>query len=105
MHYKTMVLELLRQYPEIHDWLRSRKRLLPAMESYAGGLKTRHDAWTRVLSQANPDSGESQLASAALEIALKELAYHFDSGSPPDPDNPLSLEEAMVFLRRQSPPE
>jgi hypothetical protein len=105
MHYKTMVLELLQQHPEILDRLRSQRRLLPVLESYALELKTRHDAWKEVLGRANPGSGETQAASAALEIALKELAYHFDSGSPPDPDNPPSLEEAMAFLRRQSPPE
>jgi hypothetical protein len=105
MHYKTMVLELLQQYPEIHDLLRRRRELLPALESYGTELKTRHDAWKETLSQVNPGSSESQVASAALEIALKELAYHFDSGSPPDPDNPLSLEEALVFLRRQLQPK
>jgi hypothetical protein len=105
MHYKTMVLELLQQHPEIHDRLRSRRELRPALDRYAGELKTRHDAWKEVLSRANPGSSESQVASEALEIALKELAYHFDCGPTPDPDNPLSLEEAMAFLRRHSPPE
>jgi hypothetical protein len=65
MLYKTMVLELLQQHPEIHDRLRS----------------------------------------AALEVALRELAYYLDSGSPPDPDQPLSLEEVMAFLRCHTPPE
>jgi hypothetical protein len=104
MLYKTMVLELLQQYPEIHDRLRSRRRLLPALESYAGELKARHDTWTKMLNQANPGRAESQLASEALEIALKELAYHLDSGSPPDPDELLSLEGAMAFLRCHTPP-
>jgi hypothetical protein len=104
MHYKTMVLELLQQYPEVHDRLRSRRKLLPALESYAIELKARHDEWTEVLTQANPGNGKGQVASQALEIALKELAYHFDSGSAPDPNEPTSIEDAMAFLRRHTPP-
>jgi hypothetical protein len=105
MLYKTMVLELLQQHPEIHDRLRSRRSLLPALDRYANELKTRHDAWTEVLTQAIPGRAESQVASAALEVALRELAYYLDSGSPPDPDQPLSLEEVMAFLRCHTPPE
>jgi hypothetical protein len=102
MHYKTMVLELLQQHPEIHDRLRSRRSLLATLESYAGELKTRHDTWTEALTLANPGRAETQVASEALEIALKELAYHFATGAPPD--SATSIEEAMAFLGRHTPP-
>ena len=39
MQYKTIVLELLQQRPEIHDQLRSQRMLLPTMEHYASELK------------------------------------------------------------------
>lgn len=103
MHYKTMVLELLQQYPEVHDRLRKQRMLLPALDRYATGLKARHTAWTEALALANPGSSETQLASEALEIALRELVDHFDAGAPPDPDEPPSIEGAMVFLRRHLP--
>jgi hypothetical protein len=104
MLYKTMVLELLQQHPEIHERLRRQRKLLRELDRYANELKDRHDAWKEWLSQANPGRGEGQVASEALEIALKELACHFASGSPPDEDQPLSLEGAMAFLRRHTPP-
>jgi hypothetical protein len=104
MLYKTMVLELLQQFPEIHDRLRRERRLLQELDRYAAALKERHDAWTKWLAQADPASRESQVASEALETALRELADHFANGSPTDEGQPLSLEGAMAFLHRHSPP-
>ena len=68
MQYKTIVLELLQQHPEIHQHLQSRRTLLATMELYARELKTSHKAWKARLSQALPGSNPSQIASEALEI-------------------------------------
>jgi hypothetical protein len=103
MLYKTMVLELLQQYPEIHERLRSQRRLLPELDRFAAELKARHDGWKAMLTQAKPASGESQIASEALEIALKELADHFSAESSAT-DEPPSVEAAMAYLRRHTPP-
>ena len=73
MHYKTIVLELLQQYPELHRELASSKTLLPTLERYAAELKARHDDWTQTLSRERPESAPSQIASEALELALQEL--------------------------------
>ena len=42
--------------------------------------------------------------SEALEIALRELQDSLDCASPPDDSGPLSLEEAMAFIRKRTPP-
>ncbi len=104
MQYKTMVLELIRQRQEMHDQLRKSRTLLPTLEHYARELKTRHEAWQELLSPARPGSDPSQIASEALEIALKELEDCLDSASPPDESDPISLDGAKAFIRRHSPP-
>lgn len=104
MQYKTIILQLLQQRQEIHDQLRSQRMLLPTLERYASQLKTRHEAWKDRLSQEKPGSDASQIASEALEIALKELEDSLPSGPPPDESEPLSLEAAMAFIRRHTPP-
>jgi hypothetical protein len=104
MHYKTIVLELLQDRPQLHDQLRQERRLLATMEALAQGLKDCHQAWTEQLSQAKPGSDPQQIASEALEIALKELTDSLPSEPPPDGSEALSLDAAMAFLRRPSRP-
>lgn len=102
--YKTMVLSLLEERPEIHDQLRKNRALLPALNRYASQLKARHEAWMDRLSQAKPGSAESQLASEALVIALQELKDCLTSGFPGNGSEFLSLEGAMAFIRAHKPP-
>ncbi len=104
MQYKTIVLELLQQHPQIHQHLQSRRTLLPMMELYAKELKTNHEAWEERLSRALPGSDPSQTASEALEIALWELETFLQSEFPPDVSEPPTLEGAMAFLRGLTPP-
>jgi hypothetical protein len=103
MPYKTIILELLQQQREMQEELRRTRSLLPTLEFYARELKTSHEAWKELLSQAKPGSHPSQIASEALEIALKELEDRLPSGSPPDETEPLSLGGAMAFVRRHTP--
>ena len=104
MHCKIMVLELIQQYPQLHDELRRQKKMLAALDQYASWLSDRHAAWKSLLWQTRPGSQESQIATEALELALKDLEDSLASASPPDEDSPLSLEAAMEFLHRHSPP-
>jgi hypothetical protein len=104
MQYKTIVLQLLQQRPEIYDQLRQHRMLLSTLEVLARELKDRHDAWKDLLSQAKPGSDPSQIASEALEMALQGLEGFLPSESPPDENDPLSLEAAMAFIRRHTPP-
>jgi hypothetical protein len=75
------------------------------MELYAGKLKTSHEAWKDILLETNPVSEESQISSEALEFALTEMENFFPSLSPPENGEPLSLEGAMAFIRRHTPPK
>jgi hypothetical protein len=104
MLYKTMVLELLQQRTEMYDQLRSSRTLLPTLERYASDLRTSHEAWTDRLSEANPGSDERQITSEALELALKGLEDSLLPASPAAGGDSLSLDEAMAFLRRHTPP-
>lgn len=104
MRYKTMVLELLQQYPEIHEQLRRQRMLLPALELHARQLKACHEAWKDRLSRAKPGSDPSQTASEALEIALQELKNFLQPRLPPDDSEPLPLEGGTAFVRGHAPP-
>ena len=103
MLYKTIVLKLLEQNPQIHDRLRRQRLLLPALELYGQNLRACHESWQAQLSQTKPESQPTQIASEALELALKDLENHLPSESLPATDELLSLEEAMDFLRRHTP--
>ena len=99
MLYKTMVLELLQQRPELHEQLRRNRMLLPTLNHYASELKPRHEAWKELLSQAKPGSDPSQIASEALEMALKDLEDRLPSESPQKGNEAQILDAAMLFLR------
>jgi hypothetical protein len=99
MQYKTIILELLRQRPQMHEQLRTQRKLRTTLESYAKALKVSHEAWKEDLGQKNPDSNPSQIASEALEMALKELEDHLPSGSEADKKEALSLDEAIAYIR------
>jgi hypothetical protein len=104
MQYQTIALELLEHRPEIYDQLRSKRMLLPTLDFYSWELKASHEVWKIRLSQERPGSNDSQIASEALEIALAELESSLPPAFPPDENGPLSLDAAMAFLRRHTPP-
>jgi signal transduction histidine kinase len=105
MQYKTIIHELLQQRPQMHEQLRKDRKLLPAMELYARELKRNHEAWKELLTQLRPGSDPGQVASEALEIALKELEDRLPSESRQNEGEPLVLDAAMLFLCRRTPPE
>ena len=104
MQYKTMTLQLIQQRPQLHEQLRKERKLLATLEFWAGELKASHEAWKGLLSQARPDSDPSQIASLALEMACQELEATLPSALVVGESGPLSLDEAMAFLHRHSPP-
>jgi len=99
MKYKTIVLELLQQRPKMHEQLRKERKLLPAMERYAKELRTSHQAWQELLSGLRPASDPSQIASEALELALKKLEERLPSVSLGSEQEGLFLDAAMLFVR------
>ena len=102
MQYKTIILELLEQRPQMHEELRKDRKLLPALELYSKELKTSHESWKERLAQAKPGSDPSQIASEALELALKDLEDRLQIGSPQEGQEALSLDQAMAFIRRHT---
>jgi hypothetical protein len=100
MHYKTIVLELLRERTELHEQLRLTRRLLPTLEACSQELRASHLSWMETLRAANPSSDPIQIESEAMELAIKELGDRLPSVSPalPQADEPLSLDAAMAFI-------
>jgi hypothetical protein len=104
MQYKTIVLELLQQHPEMYDQLLENRTLLPTLERFGSQLRDSHLDWKERLTQARPSSNESQIASEAMEMALKDLADSLPPASTPDNNGPLSLDAAMTFIRGHTQP-
>jgi hypothetical protein len=100
MLYKTICLGLLEQYPEIYDRLRKDRTLLPTLNRLSSGLKARHQAWKQELA-IRPGS-DSQIASEAMELAVKELEDRLSADSEAEALDFLG--EVMVNLR-PTPPE
>jgi hypothetical protein len=106
MQYKSIVLELLKEeFPSLHEQLRMSRTLLASLDRYALGFKTSHEALMEQLSRTRPGSGQIQIASAALELALEDLKAALRADSPPDEgtDEPDSLDAAMAYLWRHTP--
>ncbi len=99
MQYKTLTLQLIRAYPQIHNQLKSARAMLPTVDRLARELKTRHEELKTLLAQARPGS-DLQISSEALEIALKELEERLSAATAEA--ETLSLDGAMAFLRRTS---
>jgi hypothetical protein len=101
MHYKTIVLELLRERPD----LRSEATQFQDMNRLAMVLKTNHETWMSELRQRTPGRAEEQITAEALELALDELLRSSASGSSAagGTGQPLSLDAAMAFLKKPSP--
>jgi hypothetical protein len=98
MQYKTIILELLQQRTEIHDQLAKERKLLPTVEHYAQELKASHEAWKERLMALTPGSDPSQIASEAMEMAVKELEDRLPSVSRQEDGEPLSLDAAMASI-------
>lgn len=105
MHYKTITLELIQEQPGLFRSLYLNRRILPALDAYAAELKSRHEAWQQALKQDRPESHATQIASEALELAIEDLRGLLHSASQPAETETLSLDAAMSFIRRHTPPE
>ena len=99
MQYKTLTLQLIRAYPQIHNQLKSARAMLPTVDRLARELKTRHEVLKTLLAKERPGD-PIQISSEALEIALKELEERLSAATAEA--ETLSLDGAMAFLRRTS---
>ena len=103
MQYKTICLQMIQDRPEMYDRLLKQRTLLPTLERFARQLRSSHLDWKERLLRAKPGGSDSQIASEALELALRQLGL--SSASPPPTDGePFPLDDAMAYLRRHTPP-
>lgn len=100
MMYKTICLEMLAQRPELYDQLRKNRTLLPTLNWLASDLKARHHVWKQELQATRPGS-DSQIASEAMELAVKELEDRLSADSEAEAQD--FLDAAMAFLRPTPP--
>ena len=105
MHYKTIVLELIEEHQTLYQKLCNSRTLLPTLESYARMLKSRHQYWKDTLHETEPASHPTQIASAALTLAVGDLQETLSADSLPVEDGwEPSLDEAITYVRRRTPP-
>ena len=74
------------------------------MELQAHELKSSHEMFKGLIAKTRPGSEPSQIASEALEMALKELEDNLPNEFPTEDDEPISLDLAMAYLRGHTPP-
>lgn len=103
MQYKTIILELLQQRPEMHEQLRQERKLLTTLEIYAKELKESHEAMTEQLRQVRPESDPRQISSEAFEMALKEMEDRLPPASVTDGHEELTFDQAMAHVRSPLP--
>jgi hypothetical protein len=100
MLYKTIILELLQNRPELYEQLRKNRTLLPTVNRLASDLKARHQTWKQELQSTRPGS-DSQIASEAMELAVKELEDRLLADS--EAEAQAFLDAAMAWLRPTPP--
>jgi len=103
MHYKTIVLEILRNRPELHEKLRLSRTLLTTLNLYSSRLKANHEAWMDRLSRVKSGSERSQLASEALEIAVQEMEDSLGTSNFLLETEKLFLDGVMAFTPGPKP--
>jgi len=89
MQYKTIVLHLLEQHPEIYDPLRRHRRMLRRWSITTRELRPFHDAWTEILAPVTPDHDPSRDHQRGSGTALKDLMDRLPAGSPRDDQETL----------------
>jgi hypothetical protein len=102
MNYKTIVLKLLLERPRACRRLKRDRLLFEAVNRYEARLKADHKAITQDLLQMRPNADPTQIASEALEIALKDLVETLPSASGQADDDHHSSDRMMAFLRRHT---
>ncbi|HVX12068.1 MAG TPA: hypothetical protein VHC22_12880 [Pirellulales bacterium] len=102
--YKTIVLELLKDRPTLHEQLRLSGTLLSKVNQLAVAFRACHLNRIREMAAARPGSDPAQLSSEALELALQELQDSLPPELLPSEDT-LSLDRAMTFVQQHMPAE
>ncbi len=104
MQYKTIILELLQEYPEPYRRFQASRTLLLALDQYSLALKASHETWMDRIGRRRPGSDRSLVSGEALEFALQEIQDLLSTASEARGEEPPSLDSVMAFLRRHTPP-
>lgn len=101
--YKTIVLELLRDRPALHEQLRVSGTLQASMEQLAVAFRACHLEHLKELAESRQASDPAQLSSEAMELAVKELQDSLPGELASEDTELFSLDQAMTFLHRHMP--
>lgn len=103
MQYKTIVLGLIEDQPQLHQQLTQHRTLLRTLDRLATALSHCHAEWMECLRARNPHSDRSQLSNQAMELATQQLRDSLSLVSETIGQESLTLEAAMAFIRRHTP--
>lgn len=103
LQYKTIVLALLQQRPQMYQRLRKDHQLFMMLNYYARLLKHHHEIWMEHPWRTKPD-GPRQITRKALEIAAKNLDALLPYESPTG-ESGVSLDDAVMFINSHTPPD
>ena len=103
LQYKTIVLALLQQRPQMYQRLRKAHQLFMMLNYYSRLLEHHHEIWMEYLWRTKPSS-HRHITQKALGIATKNLDAHFPHESPTG-ESGVSLEEAVTFINSHTPPD
>ena len=102
MQYKTIVMELLEQNPELHNHLKQNRKLLETIDTMALELKLRREQTIAELAEQQPDVESSVICSQATEIAIAELQQRLAPTSDHETREAMSLDQIMASVIQHS---
>ena len=105
MQYKTIMLELLEQYPKLHSQLKQHRQLLATMETMARELKAHHERIIGELTERQTDGESSGISSQAMELAIAEMQERLAVLSNREEGETLTLDQIMELVIQHSLPE
>ncbi len=105
MLYKTIVLELIQDRPELCARLRSEKLMLRTVESLALTLKTSQQAWQEQLVTTMRGDSEKLIGSRAMELAIRDMIESLPSEPSRNGDEAISLDALIQSVRSPTLPE
>lgn len=77
MKYKSIILTLIEQNPQLHAGLKSSRSLLATVEREARAFKEQHEAFLAELTDREPKAAVGALSSQAFEMALADIESRF----------------------------
>ncbi|MFN8707414.1 MAG: hypothetical protein ACK526_13510 [Planctomyces sp.] len=77
MHYKTIVMELINDQPELLSTLRESRTLLPSIERWAVLLRSQHLALIDEYLRQTSGVTANEVSSQAMEVAVEQIREQF----------------------------